>query len=79
MKKDIDKLEGVQRIRATKLAKSLTDHSYEERLKGLNLTILETRRLRGDLIEVFKIVKGLDKLDINNYFELSTATTRVMH
>ena len=37
---------------------------------------METRRLRGDLIEVFKIAKRLDNLHLNNYFEVSTAVTR---
>ena len=36
---------------------------YERRLEILCLTTLETRRLRGDLIEVFKIFKGCDALD----------------
>lgn len=47
--KDIDLLEGVQR-RATKLISSLKDKTYEERLCILNLTTLETRRVRGDLL-----------------------------
>jgi len=37
---------------------------------------LETRRLRGDLIEVFKIFKGFDDLDPTIFFELSQAHTR---
>ena len=36
----------------------LKNMSYPERLKILGLTTLESRRLRGDLTEVFKIVKG---------------------
>jgi hypothetical protein len=28
---------------------------------------METRRLQGDLIEVFKILKGMDNLDVNKF------------
>ena len=55
-KKDINKLERVQR-RVTKMIPSLREKSYEERLKELNLFPLTQRRLRGDLIQVFKIMK----------------------
>ena len=51
-KKDIDTLERIQR-RATKMIPELRDLSYEERLKECGLTTLQTRRLRGDQIEVF--------------------------
>ena len=45
------------------MALDLKDKSYEERLRCLNLTTLDTRRLRGDLIEVFKILKGFENVD----------------
>ena len=51
--KDIDALERIQR-RATKLVPNLKNMSYENRLKSLKLYTLKTRRLRGELIEVFK-------------------------
>jgi ribonuclease P/MRP protein subunit RPP40 len=66
-------IEGVQR-RAIKLIKSLKDETYENRLKKLHLTSMETRRLRGDLIEVFKMFKGMDNLDVHNFFSVDKCT-----
>ena len=57
-RKDVNKLEKVQR-RATKMVEGLEGYSYEDRLRILGLTTLETRFLRADLIEVFKILRGL--------------------
>ena len=36
--------------------------SYEERLKETELYTLERRWLRGDMIEMFKRMKGIDKI-----------------
>ena len=68
-KKDIDTLERIQR-RATKMIPELRDLSYEKRLKECGLTTLETRRLRGDQIEVFKILNGYENIDRNMFFSL---------
>ena len=53
--KDKKLMEGVQR-RATKLVKAERDKEYEQRLEKFQLTTLEERRRRGDLIEVHKIL-----------------------
>ena len=68
-KKDIDKLERIQR-RATKMIQELRDLSYESRLLQCGLTTLKTMRLRGDQIEVFKIVNGYEDVDRNMFFKL---------
>ena len=68
-KKDIDKLERIQR-RATKMIPELRDLSYESRLLQCDLTILETKRLRGDQIEVFKIMNGYEDVDRNTFVKL---------
>ena len=46
------------------LIERICNFSYERRLKLLKLHSLERHRVRGDLIEVFKWVKGFDKRDI---------------
>ena len=65
LRKDIDMLEKIQG-RATKLIPGLRDLRYEERECGL--TTPETRRLRRDQIEVFKILNGYENIDSNIFF-----------
>jgi len=67
--KDVRLLEGVQR-RATRLVTGLGKLEYGERLREMNLFSLERRRLRGDLIEVFKLFEGKTGVDIGVFFEL---------
>ena len=64
LSKDIKLIENVQH-RATKMIAELRGMPYEQRLINTRLTTLETRRLRGDLIETFKIMKGFDKTSVS--------------
>ena len=65
LRKDILALEVVQR-RFTRLIPELRGLDYEERLSRLGLYSLEFRRMRGDLIETYKIMKGIDRVDATN-------------
>ena len=50
---------------------------YIDRLAVTGLISWEDRRTRGDLIEVFKMVKGISKMDYKSFFKLDeTRRTR---
>ena len=68
-KKDINMLERVQR-RATKMIQKFRNINNEMRLRDCGLTTLETRRLRGDQLEVFKILNGNENIDRNIFSRL---------
>ena len=55
-------VERVQR-RATKIVPECKDMNYPQRLKHLKLFSLKGRRLRGDLIQMYKIFHDLDEVD----------------
>ena len=65
-------LEGVQ-SRATAMVHGMKHLNSEERRKRLGLMKLEERRERGDLIEVFKILKGHTRIDPKLFWEVREA------
>ena len=69
---DIKRIEGVQK-RATKLIRNVRDLSYENRLRVLHLPTLKFRRIRGDVIQVFKILKGFYDSSAMVKFDVNTA------
>ena len=73
--KDIEELEKVQR-RMTKLVPELKNLPYETRCNRLGISTLQKRRLRGDLIEVYKIIHGFENVNMNDFFEFNIGGTR---
>ena len=70
----IKQLEGVQH-RATKMLSCLADMPYEQRLEELKLPSLAYRRMRGDVIEMFKYCQGeysVHKKPFNLYSEVQS-------
>ena len=74
-KKDAIQIENVQR-RATRFVSNLKTLSYPESLKTLGLPSLEYRRDRADMIQVYKILNGIDKVDKDLLFTMSHNPTR---
>eukprot|EP00061_Rhincodon_typus_P011340 g36277.t1 len=59
-RKDIIELEKVQK-RLIRMLPGMEGLSYKERLDRLGLFSLEHRRLRSDLLKIYKTMKGIDK------------------
>jgi len=74
-KKDEILIENVLR-RASKLVPGLKELSYRERLEEINIPSMKYRRVRGDMIIVYKILHGYDK-SLQYLFEVNAnAVTR---
>ena len=69
--KDTNTLELVQHC-ATKLVKSLSTLTYEDRLVSLQLQSLYCCRQCGDLIEAFKILNDFTNVQMGTAFTLNT-------
>ena len=66
-KGDIETIESIQE-KALRMTSGLKGENYEERCKEAGLETLEERRKTQDMAQVFKIVKGINKLDLEKIF-----------
>ena len=69
-------IEKVQR-KFTRLINDIGTLPYGARLQSLKLTTLAERRIRGDLIEVFKIVRGIVNYG-QNMFRMSRSNLNIL-
>ena len=75
LEKDIGILERVQR-RATRMIDECIGKTYQERLNMTNLTTLEERRTRADMLEVYKILNGFEGIEADKLFTRLESNTR---
>ena len=64
---DKEVLEKVQRRLVRILSDKKVD-TYEDRLRSIGLTLLVERRQRRDMIEVFRTMKGFNRVEKENWF-----------
>lgn len=68
-RKEINLLEKIQQS-ATKMIPTLSAQPFEERLKSLSLFTLGKRRLRENVIQVYKYLKKIINVDYSKLCEL---------
>ena len=69
LKKDEEVLEKVQR-RFVKMLSDVKGDTYEERLRSAGLITLKERRIRGDMIETFKTMRGVNRVNRDEWFSI---------
>ncbi|XP_059814160.1 uncharacterized protein LOC132385945 [Hypanus sabinus] len=67
LRHDVLSLERVQR-KFRKMIKGMKGLKYEEHLAALTLCSLELRQMRRHLNETYRMLKGLDKVDVEEVF-----------
>ena len=75
--KTILDIEAVQRT-FTRVIEGMADLNYKQRLEKLNMTTLLERRMRGDLIETFKILNGFNNYG-STFFKQSDRTKHLIY
>ena len=75
LRQDVNLLEKVQR-RFSRMVPDVRHLPYEQRLDDLGLMSLEMRRFRADLIETFRVIKGLEDIKSSSLFEKRYGVTR---
>ncbi len=73
---DKEVLERVQR-RMVAMVSGLTTKTYEDRLKELGMFTLEERRHQTDMIQVYKILNGHDRVDALQWFNHTYTAERL--
>ena len=63
-------LEQVQQ-RAIRMISNLKGRVYEDRLREVGLTTLVERRRRGDMITMYRLMSGKDRVDSNLWFDMA--------
>ncbi len=71
---DKDILEKVQN-RAVAMVSGLRGVTYEKRLEELEMTMLEERRHRADMLKVFKILTGKDNVHKYTWIKMASEGT----
>lgn len=74
LKKHIETVENIQR-QSTKLLPELRNMSYKDWLKNLNLPTLLYQWKHADMIQVFKIIKGMIDIHFEEFFQLAELST----
>ena len=69
LQKDEDVLEKIQK-RLVRMLSDVRAETYEERLRLAGLTTLRERRLRGDMIETFKTMRGFNHVEREDWFNI---------
>jgi hypothetical protein len=77
-RRDSVEIEKVQR-RATKLIPEIRHLPYDKRLRSLKLPSLQHRRRRGDMIQTYKILNEIDRIDSTLFFDISAASVTRGH
>ena len=72
---DKKQLEKVQE-RMIRMLSDVRGETYEERLRDAGLTTLEERRKRGDAIETFKTLKGMNGVNEEKWFKRESDDSR---